>query len=263
MTFRQLFFLMASLSLIACDKEDGPSGPSSLEISHNSVYELLPAKTVVATLSSQTPNASFRLIAGDGDAHNSDFEILGSILRTTKRFEEDGGGVKSIRISVSDGTGSFEKQFDIEVKDFVGTYPTLSSKSFEDGDEMPREFGADNGNVSPDLDVSNIPTETQSMVLIMTDLDDGNSIHWTVWNIPSSKSRISKNESWQAGIIEGNNNFGEGYTGPFPPSKHRYEINLYFLEGSLNLTPEEYVKLSTSMVGKIIAQTSIIGTYAP
>ena len=64
----------------------------------------------------------------------------------------------------------------------------LTSQSFSQGDEMPRHFGYKNGNTSPPLTISGIPTEAKYLVLVMDDPDAMGAVgkiwvHWVVWNI--------------------------------------------------------------------------------
>lgn len=257
--------LLALLFLqVGCGSDD-IQGPTRISLSNTTIYEQLPANTNVATLSTDAMDGtiSFRLIAGEGDTHNSDFVIKGTILQTRTKLIHADGANRSIRIQVSDGMGTYEEAITIVLNPFVGTYPTLNSPSFDNNNRMPKEFGADNGNVSPDLEIMDVPDNTVSILLTMIDLDDGNGFHWTVWNIPSSKTRISRNEPWTPDVIVGGNNYGTGYTGPFPPNEHRYQITTYFLSETLSLESADFQILIPTITGKVIAQSSLIGKYRP
>lgn len=269
---KHFFHLFVSILLINglmllsnCKKEESLPEISSLTLSHQSIYELLPASTNVSELSTNlgADNIRFLLVAGEGDTNNSDFEIKGNLLRTKKSLDIANGSSRSIRIRVTDGTSEYETTASIDLIKFEGTYPSLTSPSFTHNEQMPRAFGADNGNVSPDLTIMDVPANTVSMVIMMQDLDDGNSFHWTVWNIPPDKTRIVQNENWIDGAILGDNSFGEGYTGPFPPSEHRYKTSVIFLSDTITLDPSDYFSLIPSLTGKMIAQVSIVGKYKP
>lgn len=261
-----LGFLL-SLLLFSCNKEDIPEviGLQEIFISANSIYERLPRESNVGILTTDENDLStrYKLVEGEGDANNNDFLIQGTILRTNSVLDFNDGDELSIRIQANSATRSVEQIITIEVKEFKGTYPTLTSPSFMEGELMPREFGADHGNMSPDLTIENIPTETISILLTMNDLDDSKSWHWAVWNIPPDQTFIPRSVNWTSSIIEGNNDFGMGYIGPFPPVEHRYEISAYFLTQEIDLEPKDYGKTLAVIPGTVIAQASIIGRYQP
>lgn len=240
-------------------------GPTTITLSHQSIYEKLPRLTGVGMLSTNVSAGTIRyvLVAGEGGTHNAEFKIEANVLRTFRNFKHADGASKSIRVRVTDGTSDYEQALTINILKLEGEDPEIASASFEHNDEMPEEFGADNGNVSPDLEITNVPTNATSIALSMIDEDDNGSIHWRVWNIPVNKTSIRRNQTWDSGTIEGNNDFGEGYTGPFPPDTHRYKISAYFLSESLNLDASEFGKLESEMIGKLIAHTSITGKYTP
>ena len=259
-------FSLVLLTLLSC-REEEIIVPTLVNLSNNSIYELLPANSNVAILSTDdlVVNPSFRLVNGEGASDNGDFVIKGTILQTSKVLRFANGASRSIRVQVTAETESFEQIWEIKVNQFVGTYPTVISPSFGNNEEMPRNFGMDNGNVSPDLVIMDVPDETVSMVIAMVDLDDGNSFHWVLWNIPPDKVKFQPGESSTLGgnIVVGDNSFGTGYTGPFPPTTHNYQITVYFLSDSLNLNPDEFLTIIPAMTGKIIAQASIVGKYSP
>ena len=141
----------------------------------------------------------------------------------------------------------------------------LTTPTFSDGDEIPRECGYKNGNEAPPLAINGIPEGTKSLTLIMDDPDAMGAVgkvwvHWIVWNIDPTAT-----ESLQD-ATEGMTDFGEvGYGGPAPPDKrHTYVFKLYALDCELDL-PNESTKtdLEKAMEGHIIEQTQLTGTYAP
>lgn len=260
--------LFICIFFMCCSSDDEPiidNTPKSLNLSHSFLYEGLPTGTIVAQLSTDTDiaNPKYRLVAGDGDTDNGDFIISSVYLQTRRQFSFAEEPVKQIRLRVNNGTDFLEVPVDIEVRNYTNAFPVIGSNSFVDDTAMPREFGADNGNVSPDLYFENPNEDAASVTILMTDLDDGGSIHWAVWNISPQTSSIKQNHSWANEVTIGDNDFGTGYTGPFPPSEHRYKISVYYLSSSLNLDSSDFRMLEFNMIGKLMAQASIIGTYAP
>ena len=77
----------------------------------------------------------------------------------------------------------------------------LTSPAFSDGSEIPRHHGYKNGNNSPPLTITGIPTEAKSLALIMDDPDAMGAVgkvwvHWVVWNIGTDthEHRITQQE---------------------------------------------------------------------
>ena len=148
----------------------------------------------------------------------------------------------------------------------------LTSSAFEDGGEIPREYGYKNGNKVPPLTVSAIPEGTESVALIMDDPDAMEAVgkvwvHWVAWNItPDMLPPINGEIITDLTTIEGMTDFGErGYGGPAPPDKrHTYVFKLYALDTELDL-PDKSTKadVEKAMWRHIIEQTQLTGTYAP
>jgi Raf kinase inhibitor-like YbhB/YbcL family protein len=142
---------------------------------------------------------------------------------------------------------------------------TLTSPCFDDKERIPKKHAYDEGNVSPCLEISNIPKGTVSFALLVEDPDAfrGNWIHWMMWNIPPVK-QIEQNKI-PKGAVEGMNDFREkGYGGPCSPfGTHRYVFKLFALDTELNL-PESATKrdLEKAISKHIIGQTELIGTYS-
>lgn len=109
----------------------------------------------------------------------------------------------------------------------------LKSKDFEDNNNIPSEFTCDGRDISPKLSWEDVPDETKSFALSVTDPDapGGTWIHWLVHDIPKDVRSIE-----QGGLPKGakrvKNDFGmEKYGGPCPPSgTHRYIFTLYALD---------------------------------
>jgi len=138
---------------------------------------------------------------------------------------------------------------------------SIISSNFDEGEEIPKEFGYKFENKEPKLDFKNVPKGTISIGLIMDDPDAMAAVgkiwvHWLQYfDYPSQNL-----------IIEGKTDFGEiGYGGPAPPNgRHTYIFKGYAVDVKLDLK-EGYSKqdLEDAMKGHIIAKTKLTGTFAP
>jgi Raf kinase inhibitor-like YbhB/YbcL family protein len=145
----------------------------------------------------------------------------------------------------------------------------LTSGAFQHTGMIPRLYTCDGSNINPPLAISDIPPNTQSLVLIMDDPDvpkyirpNGIWDHWVVFNIPPSTTVIEagKEPNGRRGIGSGNN---IKYYGPCPPEgEHRYFFKLYALDSMLEL-PEKATKseVESAMQGHILDKTELMGIY--
>ena len=147
----------------------------------------------------------------------------------------------------------------------------LTSSSFEDGGEIPRECGYKNGNEVPHLEVISWPDGTKSLTIIMDDPDAMEAVgkvwvHWIIWNIYPACTEISA-DARPFASKEGTNDFGiVGYGGPAPPDKrHTYVFKLYALNSSIDnhITNADSQALEGLMEDYILEQATLTGTYAP
>lgn len=147
----------------------------------------------------------------------------------------------------------------------------LTSKDFSNNGHIPARFTCQGENINPSLQISEAPTQTQSLVLIVDDPDaatdpDGPGKtfdHWVLFNISPTTTEIptgSTPPGAACGIITNNS---IGYTGPCPPNgTHRYFFKLYALDTKLQLAEgAKKIDVESAMNSHIIDQTELIGLY--
>jgi hypothetical protein len=140
---------------------------------------------------------------------------------------------------------------------------TLTSPAFENTESIPAKYTCDGENINPEIEITDIPAEAVSLLLIMDDPDApmGTFTHWVVWNIPTDM-QIDENSTPG---IEGNNSAGQAsYTGPCPPSgTHRYFFKIYALDIELDLeNGAERSLVEDAMNGHVLAHGELMGTYS-
>jgi hypothetical protein len=125
-------------------------------------------------------------------------------------------------------------------------------------------------NTMPDFKISNIPATTQSVTIILHDLDvaaGGNpedNLHWVAWNIPVTAPVTQIEEGkLPEGSVNGRN--GRPYTGmgaPNGPRYHHYVFEFYALSSKLDLPPAAgRPEVLEAMKGKVVAKAAYVGRF--
>lgn len=145
----------------------------------------------------------------------------------------------------------------------------LTSPAFEHNGMIPNKYTCPGQERSPPLEISHVPSQAKSLVLIMEDPDvpkdireDGLWVHWIVFNINPKTTTIAENAQ-DFGTLGQNTEGTFTYQGPCPPSgEHRYVFKLYALDTSLDL-PEGVNKqeLVQAMEGHLLAVAELMGRY--
>ena len=148
------------------------------------------------------------------------------------------------------------------------------SIAFGPGDPIPRKHTCDGDNVSPQLEVINVPEAARTVALILGDPDvptrlapARNFTHWILWNAVPVRGLVEFPEGAPpAGAVEGNNDAGEaGYRGPCPPQllgRHRYVFTFFAVDSTLDLAAgADRAALERALDGHVVAQATLVGTY--
>ena len=146
----------------------------------------------------------------------------------------------------------------------------LTNLAFKEGGIIPSTYTCEGKNVNPPLVISDVPSGTKSLVLIMDDPDvphtiraDGVWDHWLLFNIPPHTTTIDEN-STPAECVEGKTTYGQThYGGPCPPDReHRYFFKLYALDSLLPLKVGASKKeIEKAMQKHILAECKLMGKY--
>ncbi|MBI3283220.1 YbhB/YbcL family Raf kinase inhibitor-like protein [Candidatus Curtissbacteria bacterium] len=139
----------------------------------------------------------------------------------------------------------------------------ITSSAFAEGQQIPADYTCDGRNVNPALLISEIPEKTESLVLVVDDIDAPGGIftHWVVFDISKKITKID--EDSQPGVA-GKNNFGRvEYGGPCPPSGiHRYYFRVFALNKAVGLAPGvSRREVEDVMRDHIIGSAELMGTY--
>ncbi len=149
---------------------------------------------------------------------------------------------------------------------------SIGSSAFTPGGAIPVGFSCNGADRSPELVISGVPRGAETLALIVEDPDAprGLFIHWVLYDLPASVSRlpagIPKTPTTIQGALQGRNTYGRtGYDGPCPPPgpAHHYHFRLFALGSRLDLAPgASAAELRRAMAGHVLAQTELVGTFA-
>jgi Raf kinase inhibitor-like YbhB/YbcL family protein len=138
----------------------------------------------------------------------------------------------------------------------------LSSPVFQHMGSIPARYTCEGENISPPLQIDDLPYETRSLALIVEDPDapGGTFDHWIMWNIPAV-NRIEENTA--PGKERKNSKQEKSFTAPCPPTgTHHYHFRIFALDTELELPDNTHKKdLVKAMHGHIIAEGELIGLY--
>lgn len=137
---------------------------------------------------------------------------------------------------------------------------------FKEGEAIPMPHTCLGPNISPPLEFRDIPDNTESLVLIIEDIDASPKpwTHWLVFNIPPAATQVAEGKLPE-GATEGlANNHTFGYEGPCPKyfsGTHHYWFRLYALNTILDLPPEsEREEVEAKMRGHILDEAVLTGS---
>lgn len=143
----------------------------------------------------------------------------------------------------------------------------LSSPAFKHLEPIPQRYTSDGENISPALQWSKIPSETQRLALICHDPDaplPWGFTHWVLYNIPAdiTEIEIGGGGLYTAGV---NTTGGKGYTGANPlegHGTHYYYFWLYAIDLDRDLQAGlNREELLHAIADSVTAQARLVGTY--
>jgi Raf kinase inhibitor-like YbhB/YbcL family protein len=142
----------------------------------------------------------------------------------------------------------------------------ITSSAFNDNEKIGIQYTCDAEDINPPLTFSEIPENTKSLALILTDPDApvGTFTHWTIWNISPDTTSMEPRKIPE-GSVQGKNGFGQNkYNGPCPPTgEHRYLFTLYALDTKLDIDNDVFREvLEKAMTGHIIEKATLTGKYS-
>jgi len=139
----------------------------------------------------------------------------------------------------------------------------LTSSAFEQEGMIPKRFTCDGRDISPPLELHDLPANAVSLVLVMDDPDapGGTWDHWVAYDIPP-RNEIPK--AVKSLGTPGVNSWSDTtYGGPCPPSgTHRYFFVVYALDVELGLeAAANKTTVLEAVEGHVLAEATLMGRY--
>lgn len=140
----------------------------------------------------------------------------------------------------------------------------LTSPAFDSNENIPDKYTCQGEDINPELNIEDLPAETESLVLIVDDPDapSGTWLHWLVYDIPPDRAGIGEDS---VPGTQGVNDFDRvDYGGPCPPSgEHRYFFRAYALDSELDLEEgNTRSEIEDAMEGHVIEDCELMGRYS-
>lgn len=146
----------------------------------------------------------------------------------------------------------------------------LTSPAFDANAAIPDGYTCHGSNVSPPLDISGVPADTKSLVLVVDDPDAPDPaapardwIHWIVFNLaPTTTNLPEALATLPTPALAGLNDWNQAaYGGPCPPiGRHRYYFRIYALDQALDMTTPTLSELRNAAQGHVLGSASLMGT---
>ncbi|MFB6132875.1 MAG: YbhB/YbcL family Raf kinase inhibitor-like protein [Halanaeroarchaeum sp.] len=146
---------------------------------------------------------------------------------------------------------------------------SVSSSDFEEGGSLPDWTGYANENENPELQLSGVPDDAESLVIVLDDPEarpvGGHTWdHWLVWDVDADVGTIPRD--WDAeGTVGYTDYMEQGYGGPSPPEgSHDYRFKVLALDSTLDIpetTRKTRVGSAIAMNAEVLAATQIEASY--
>jgi len=142
----------------------------------------------------------------------------------------------------------------------------VSIDDFADGDRIPTKYTCQGQNIAPIINISDVPSEAKSLLLLVEDPDAPGDIwnHMIIWGIQPNNQILDLNNLPDK-VVVGKNSWGKNnYGGPCPPSgTHRYFFNLYALDIEIQLDKNAYSSLIKDEIsGHVLEYAKHMGTFS-
>jgi hypothetical protein len=141
----------------------------------------------------------------------------------------------------------------------------VSSTAFEPDGSIPSKYTCDGYGVSPPLEWSKVPEDTQSVAILVDDRDSGARpfLHWLVTDLPPTLRHLEEGSALPRDARVGESDAGTAsYYGPCPSSGlHHYRFHVYALDMVIGRRPENRDDFLRAIEGHVLDDGELVGAY--
>ena len=150
----------------------------------------------------------------------------------------------------------------------------VTSPAFSEGGWIPKRHTGFGENLSPELRLTGLCSETASLCVVLDDLDIpflGEMNHWVMWNVPPTDVLPAgvpsgDHPAWPTGAVQGIGYGKHCYAGPKQPpfirAAHRYRFTVYALDCLLDLPVTAHkADLVHAAAGHVLQTGTLMGRY--
>lgn len=155
-------------------------------------------------------------------------------------------------------------KFEMPTDIFTKATINLTSSEFVQGGEIPSLYTCDGEDISPDLNISNVPVNAISLAVTLED-DSTFPVfyHWILYNIDPELTSIDSMKTFISTPLA-TNDFGKAeYDGPCPSNgTHKYVFKVYALDTEIDKNLKDKTDFLSQISGNIIASGTLSGVYS-
>lgn len=147
----------------------------------------------------------------------------------------------------------------------------LTSTAFEAASAIPSKYSCQGEDISPPLEISGVPPEAQSLIVVVDDPDapdpeapEQDWIHWILFDLPASTNKLPEAmTTLPAAAGAGLNSWGKPtYGGPCPPKgRHRYFFRVHAVDRMLGLSEPSLDALRSAATSHLVGSATLMATY--
>jgi Raf kinase inhibitor-like YbhB/YbcL family protein len=145
---------------------------------------------------------------------------------------------------------------------------TVTSPAFSSGGAIPREYTCEGRSVSPPINWTAVPPDTQSIAVIADDPDapSGTFEHFVAFNLPPAQRSLSSETATATpakGMVARNSSGTSGFAPICPPSGvHHYRFQVMALDTTIaRTTGASAADVASDINGHVLARGELVGTY--
>ena len=139
----------------------------------------------------------------------------------------------------------------------------VTSTAFEADGPIPSKYTCDGYGVSPPLEWSDVPDNTESIAILVDDPDASGFLHWLVTDLPPQIRHLEEGGVLPREAWVGESDAGTAsYYGPCPAhGRHHYRFHVYALDTKIDRRPESRDDFLRAIEGHVIDEGELVAAY--